>query len=90
MSPSKQSHSTSNRHGENVQMNVLASAYAVDSSARLAGFHYSTTGAGGTFSTSQLLRVKHKLTDISRGKVVSLRSVLQGFHHLRQVPLLRP
>ncbi|KAH7350802.1 ornithine decarboxylase antizyme [Rhexocercosporidium sp. MPI-PUGE-AT-0058] len=48
MAPSKQSNSSSNWNGETVVNSVLASAYAVDSSARLAGFHYSTTGAGGT------------------------------------------
>ncbi|KAK6583966.1 hypothetical protein PZA11_003696 [Diplocarpon coronariae] len=47
MSPSKnESHSTSNRHGEFVgrQASILASAYCVDSFARLSGFHYFTTG----------------------------------------------
>ncbi|KAH8820908.1 ornithine decarboxylase antizyme [Xylogone sp. PMI_703] len=52
MSPSRnQNHSsTSNRNGEAIarQANILASCYVVDSSARLTGFHYSTTGAGGT------------------------------------------
>lgn len=55
MAPSKnQSHSSSNRHGEFVgrQASILASAYCVDSSARLTGFHYSTTGAGGKFYPS--------------------------------------
>lgn len=50
MAPSmKNSHSSSNCGGEVVstQANVLASCYIVDSSARLSGFHYSTTGAGG-------------------------------------------
>ncbi|XMA07446.1 hypothetical protein WAI453_000237 [Rhynchosporium graminicola] len=47
MAPSKQNHSSSNWNGETVLNNVLASAYAVDLSARLSGFHYSTTGAGG-------------------------------------------
>ncbi|KAL2071648.1 hypothetical protein VTL71DRAFT_12883 [Oculimacula yallundae] len=47
MAPSEQDHSSSNWNGETVVTSVLASAYAVDSSARLSGFHYSTTGAGG-------------------------------------------
>jgi hypothetical protein len=50
MAPSKNnSHSSSsNRNGEHVgRPNIFASAYCVDSSARLTGFHYSTTGAGG-------------------------------------------
>jgi len=49
MAPSKtNSHSnSSNRNGEVRQANVLASSYIVDASARLTGFHYSTTGAGG-------------------------------------------
>ncbi|KAH8685745.1 ornithine decarboxylase antizyme [Tricladium varicosporioides] len=49
MSPSKNNHSSSNRNGESVgrPANILASAYCVDTSARLTGFHYSTTGAGG-------------------------------------------
>ena len=49
MAPSKNQNSSSNCYGENVdrQANVLASAYVVDSSARLSGYHYSTTGAGG-------------------------------------------
>ncbi|ESZ91383.1 ornithine decarboxylase antizyme [Sclerotinia borealis F-4128] len=50
MAPSmKNSNSSSNCGGEVVgnQANVLASCYIVDSSARLSGFHYSTTGAGG-------------------------------------------
>jgi len=57
MAPSKNnSHSSSsNRHGENVgRPNILASAYCVDSSARLTGFHYSTTGAGGTYPRPHL------------------------------------
>jgi hypothetical protein len=57
MAPSKNnSHSSSsNRHGEHVgRPNILASAYCVDSSARLTGFHYSTTGAGGTYSCPPL------------------------------------
>jgi len=52
MAPNKYtSHSTSNRNGEAVgrQANILASCYIVDFSARLTGFHYSTTGAGGMF-----------------------------------------
>ncbi|KAK2625017.1 hypothetical protein QTJ16_005386 [Diplocarpon rosae] len=52
MSPSKNnSHSTSNCHGEFVsrQASILASAYCVDSSARLSGFHYFTTGDAGGF-----------------------------------------
>jgi len=49
MAPSKNdSHTSSNRYGEAVS-NILASAYCVDSSASLQGFHYSTTGAGGMF-----------------------------------------
>ncbi|KAI9048589.1 hypothetical protein LZ554_007422 [Drepanopeziza brunnea f. sp. 'monogermtubi'] len=50
MAPSKyETHSSSNCYGELVgrQASVLASAYIVDSSASLTGFHYSTTGAGG-------------------------------------------
>jgi hypothetical protein len=53
MAPNKtNSHSSTNRHGEAAgrQTAVLASAYIVDSSASLTGFHYSTTGAGGEFS----------------------------------------
>lgn len=53
MAPSKNnSQSTSsNRHGEVVgsQANVLASCYIVDLTLGLTGFHYSTTGAGGTY-----------------------------------------
>ncbi len=55
MAPSKNnSHSSSNRNGEFIgrQANVIASAYVVDTSARLTGFHYSTTGAGGSYSLS--------------------------------------
>lgn len=50
MAPSENdSHSTSNCYGEFVgrKANILASAYVVDNSASLTGFHYSTTGAGG-------------------------------------------
>jgi hypothetical protein len=50
MAPSKNNnHSSSNRNGESVgrTASILASAYCVDASARLTGFHYSTTGAGG-------------------------------------------
>jgi hypothetical protein len=53
MAPSRtNSQSTSsNRNGEVVgpQANVLASCYIVDTTMNLTGFHYSTTGAGGTF-----------------------------------------
>ncbi|TVY32343.1 hypothetical protein LOCC1_G008509 [Lachnellula occidentalis] len=59
MSPSKNnSHSSSNRNGEGVvrQANILASAYIVDASARLTGFHYSTTGAAGPSGVPEVLR----------------------------------
>lgn len=62
MSPSSKDngHTSSNFYGENVRhMNVLASAYCVDSSARLTGFHYSTTGAGGTFYPFPFVRDSH-------------------------------
>lgn len=54
MAPSKNNSHSSNRNGEFIgrQANVLASAYIVDTSARLTGFHYSTTGAGGSSSLS--------------------------------------
>ncbi|TVY80644.1 hypothetical protein LSUE1_G003900 [Lachnellula suecica] len=58
MSPSKNnSHSSSNRNGETVgrQTNILASAYCVDTSARLTGFHYSTTGAAGHSGIPEVL-----------------------------------
>ncbi|PBP16453.1 ornithine decarboxylase antizyme [Diplocarpon rosae] len=57
MSPSKNnSHSTSNCHGELVsrQASILASAYCVDSSARLSGFHYFTTGDAAARSLTPL------------------------------------
>jgi len=62
MAPSKKqsSSSSSNRRGEAVG-NVLASCYAVDCSLNLTGFHYSTTGAGGMYSSSGYSRDKSNL-----------------------------
>jgi hypothetical protein len=53
MAPTKTNNSSSsnNRNGEALvrRANVLASCYVVDSSALLKGFHYSTTGADGSY-----------------------------------------
>jgi len=85
MAPQISNRSTSsNRYGEIVgrQTNILASAYCVDASSRLTGFHYSTTGAGGMFTLRCI--PQHDLSEVPkvtrtdnfyRGPVVSLRYV---------------
>ncbi|KAE9378182.1 hypothetical protein N431DRAFT_541720 [Stipitochalara longipes BDJ] len=70
MAPSKNNNhsSSSNRNGEGVgrTASILASAYCVDNSARLQGFHYSTTGAGGANPPLAALTSANELALLSK------------------------
>ena len=81
---SKTNNSSSNRGGRFIS----ASAYVVDRSTMLKGYHYSATGADGKHAPT--LCPSHSLLTHHRGTVVFLRSLPQEFPPPRQVPLLRP